>query len=108
LWTLHVSSDAGLRNVVNYPNPFTSTTQFVFSTDVTIDQGTIDVFTVSGKRIARLEIPPGARSPGQNAVFWDGRDSAGGEIANGVYLYVIRVNQRGQETTIRGKMARMR
>jgi len=108
LWTLHVSSEAGLRNVVNYPNPFTSTTQFVFSTDVTIDQGTIDVFTVSGKRIAQLEIPPGARSPGQNAVFWDGRDSAGGEIANGVYLYVIRVNQSGQETTIRGKMARMR
>lgn len=108
LWTLLVISESGLRNVINYPNPFTDATQFVFSTDVTIDQGTIDVFTVSGKRINRLEIPPGARSPGQNAVSWDGRDSAGDEIANGVYLYVIRVTQRGQETTIRGKMARMR
>ena len=108
LWTLYVSSEAGLRNVLNYPNPFKDATQFVFSTDVTIDEGTIDVFTVSGKRIARLDIPPGARTPGQNAVPWDGRDAAGDEIANGVYLYVIRVTQSGQESTIRGKLARMK
>jgi hypothetical protein len=107
-FTLVVQSQVGLRHVVNYPNPFTDDTQFLYTTDVEIDNGSIDVFTVSGKRIVRLEIPPSARVPGQNAVFWDGRDAAGGVIANGVYLYVIRVTQRGQDTTIRGKLARMK
>jgi hypothetical protein len=107
-FTLVVKSDVGLRNVVNYPNPFTDQTQFLYTSDVEIENGTIDVFTVSGKKIVRLEIPPDARNPGQNAVFWNGRDAAGDEIANGVYLYVIRVTQRGQDSTIRGKLARMK
>jgi len=107
-FTLIVEQRVGLQNVLNYPNPFDDDTQFVYTTDVAIDDGTIDVFTVSGKRIVSLDIPPGARNPGQNAVFWDGRDAAGDEIANGVYLFVIRVSQGGQDSTIRGKLARMK
>jgi hypothetical protein len=107
-FTLFVEQRVGLLNVLNYPNPFKESTQFVYTTDVEIDDGTIDVFTVSGKRIVSLQIPPDARNPGQNAVFWNGRDAAGDEIANGVYLYVIKVSQRGQDSTIRGKMARMK
>jgi hypothetical protein len=107
-FVLNVARHAGVQNVVNYPNPFTETTQFLYTTEMAIDAGTIDVFTVSGKRIVRLEIPPSARNPGQNAVFWDGRDSAGDEIANGVYLYVIRITQGGQDSNYRGKLARMK
>jgi hypothetical protein len=107
-FTLFVSSAVGLRDVINYPNPFSDVTQFLYSNDVEIDEGTIDVFTVSGKKIVQLEIPPDSRMPGQNGVLWNGRDAAGDEIANGVYLYVIRVQQRGQSSTIRGKLARMK
>jgi hypothetical protein len=107
-FTLVVEQRIGLRDVVNYPNPFADATQFLYTADVEIEDGTIDVFTVSGKRVVRLDIPPAARNPGQNAVFWDGRDGAGDEVANGVYLYVIRVSQRGQNSTIRGKLARMK
>jgi len=104
---LVVSSTVGLRDVVNYPNPFRDGTRFVYTNEVEIDEGTIDVFTTSGKRIARLDVPPNARAPGQNAVFWDGRDAAGDEIANGVYLYVIRVKQRGEKNVVRGTLARI-
>jgi hypothetical protein len=107
-FTLIVEQRVGLQNVLNYPNPFDEDTQFVYTTDVAIDDGTIDVFTVSGKRIVRLDLPPDARNPGQNAVFWDGRDAAGDEIANGVYLFVIKVSQGGQDSTVRGKLARMK
>jgi hypothetical protein len=107
-FTLVVEQQIGLLNVLNYPNPFTESTQFVYTTDVEIEDGTIDVFTVSGKRIVSLQIPPDARNPGQNAVFWDGKDAVGDDIANGVYLYVIKVSQRGQDSTVRGKMARMK
>jgi hypothetical protein len=46
---------------------------------VEITDGAINIYTVSGKKVRRLDIPPGARLPGQNAVFWDGRDTAGGQ-----------------------------
>jgi len=89
--------------VINYPNPFARDgTRFVYSNEVEIENGTIDIYTVSGKKVRRLDIPTGARLPGQNSVFWDGRDTAGGAIANGVYLYVINVHQRSGNATVRG------
>jgi hypothetical protein len=107
-YNLVVSESPGLDNVINFPNPFRANgTSIVYTNDVEITSGTIDIFTVSGKRVRRLDIPPQARFPGQNAVFWDGRDSAGEAIANGTYLYVIRVEQRVGSTTTRGKMARI-
>ncbi|HEU4364715.1 MAG TPA: C25 family cysteine peptidase [Candidatus Krumholzibacteria bacterium] len=108
IYALVVSDSPGLHNVINYPNPFRGEgTSIVYTNDVEITGGTIEIFTVSGKRIRRLDIPPQARFPGQNAVFWDGRDAAGGAIANGTYLYVIRVEQRVGSSTTRGKMARI-
>lgn len=110
-YNLVVSSTVGLMQVFNYPNPFTDTTTFLYRNEVEISDGHIDIFTVSGKRVRRLAIPPEARqvtSAGrQNAVFWDGRDESGGMLANGVYLFVISVTQRGQSTTTQGKLARI-
>jgi len=102
-YALVVSESVGLRDVINYPNPFARDgTRFVYSNEVEIENGTIDIYTVSGKKVRRLDIPTGARLPGQNSVFWDGRDTAGGAIANGVYLYVINVHQRSGNATVRG------
>jgi hypothetical protein len=107
-YILIVSENPGLRDLVNYPNPFRGEgTSFVYSNEVEILDGTIDIFTVSGKRVRRLEIPLNARQPGQNSIYWDGRDSGGGELANGVYLYVVRATQRGGSITERGKMSKV-
>lgn len=102
-YALVVSESAGLRDVINYPNPFAAAgTRFVYSNEVEIETGTIDIYTVSGKKVRRLDIPTAAKLPGQNSVFWDGRDTAGGALANGVYLYVINVHQRSGSATVRG------
>lgn len=102
-YQLVVSESTGLRNVINYPNPFAHDgTRFLYTNDVEIVNGSIDIFTVSGKKVRHLDIPPGSLLPGQNSVFWDGRDNAGGAIANGVYLYVINVRQRSGSATVRG------
>jgi len=100
------SSQPGLRDVVTYPNPFRDDTHFIYTNEVAIKNGTIDVYTTSGKKVIRLEIPPSARPPGQNAVYWDGRTWSGDEIANGVYLYVVRINQDGHESVHRGRLVR--
>jgi len=104
---LLVSEDFGLEQVINYPNPFSQDTYFMYTNDVEISNGYIDIYTTSGKKITRIDIPNGARLPGQNAVYWDGRDSANDEVANGVYLYIVTVEQRGRQSTITGKMARI-
>jgi hypothetical protein len=102
-YQLVVSETAGLTNVINYPNPFAAAgTRFLYTNEVEIEDGAIDIYTVSGKKVRRLDIPPGSRLPGQNSVFWDGRDGAGGTLANGVYLYVINVHQRSGNATVRG------
>lgn len=107
-YLLEVSETTGLDHVINYPNPFRGDgTRFVYTTEVEILDGTIDIYTVSGKKVRRLPIPSTARLPGQNAVFWDGRDAAGGALANGVYLYVINVRQRGGSSTVRGSASKI-
>ncbi len=108
IYQLVVGADAGLSEVLNYPNPFRETgTHIMYSNAVEITDGSIDIYTVSGKRVRKLEIPPSARFPGNNAVFWDGRDGAGDQLANGTYLYVIKVQQRSGSATARGKVSKL-
>ncbi len=107
-YQLLVSSDNGLSEVMNFPNPFRDAgTNIMFSNEVEITDGSIDIYTASGKKVRRLDIPASARFPGSNAVFWDGRDGAGDQLANGTYLYVIKVQQRGGSATARGKLSKI-
>ncbi len=107
-YQLVVSDEAGLSDVLNFPNPMRDGgTHFMYSNQSEITDGSIDIYTSTGKRVRRLEIPPGSRFPGSNAVFWDGRDGGGGELANGTYLYVINVQQRGGSATARGKLSKL-
>ncbi|MDH3196859.1 MAG: C25 family cysteine peptidase [Candidatus Krumholzibacteria bacterium] len=93
--------------VLNYPNPFKTDTRFLFRVS---DRASIrlDVYTLSGKRIRRMET---ARDGGEVWVYWDGRDAVGDEIANGTYLYVATVTFVGVDrppAVLRGKLAKIR
>lgn len=83
-----------INRVLNYPNPFTTHTNFWFEhnrpgEDLRVD---IQIFTISGKIIKRISQTintPGNRS---SEVEWDGRDDFGARIGRGVYLYKLRVS----------------
>ncbi len=105
-FTVVVGPRTGIFDLIPYPNPFKDDVYFVFTNYSMISKGSIDVFTVSGKKVAHLEIPPQSRAPGQNAVRWDGRTFNGDEVANGVYLFVASVEQHGEKSTQRGKLVR--
>ncbi|OYW17115.1 MAG: hypothetical protein B7Z54_08800, partial [Sphingobacteriales bacterium 12-47-4] len=80
-----------INRVLNYPNPFTTHTNFWFEhnrpgEDLRVD---IQIFTISGKIIKRISQTintPGNRS---SEVEWDGRDDFGARIGQGVYLYKL-------------------
>ena len=76
----------------NHPNPArTSTTiQFVLASSTEV---TLDVFDVSGRRVASLE--EGLMTPGPHESPWNLTDREGNTVASGVYLYRL---EAGDET----------
>jgi hypothetical protein len=101
------SQDYYAEAVFNYPNPFKTSTQLMFRVS---DRAAIqlDIYTVSGKRVRSLEE---TRDGGEVWIEWDGRDGAGGDLANGTYLYVATVDFVGIDrppVVLRGKMSKVR
>ena len=87
------SADLALAHVLNYPNPFTTRTEFFFEHNQACEflEVQIQVYTVSGKlvkTINRIVHTEGFRSEG---IAWDGRDDFGDQIGKGVYVYRIKV-----------------
>ena len=82
-----------LDHVINYPNPFTTHTNFWFDHNRAGEElrVMVQVFTVTGKLVKTLRntiITTGNRS---NEVEWDGRDDYGNKLGRGVYIYNLRV-----------------
>ncbi|MCH2224712.1 MAG: type IX secretion system sortase PorU [Crocinitomicaceae bacterium] len=85
--------DIALDHVLNYPNPFTTYTEFYFEhNQACVDlEAQIQVFTVSGRLVKTINQPvqcDGFRSKG---IPWDGRDEFGDQLAKGVYVYRLTV-----------------
>jgi hypothetical protein len=79
-----------LADVVNYPNPFRSSTRFTFQTNRDGAEVKIKIYTITGRLIQELY---GISNEGYNeSITWDGRDRDGDKIANGVYLYKIIID----------------
>jgi hypothetical protein len=76
-----------LPGIGAFPNPTSGTTRFVFhSADLSAD-GRIVVWDVAGNQIAALSFSAPGNDAESVVISWDGRDSKGDAIANGVYLY---------------------
>jgi hypothetical protein len=87
------SSEMALRNVLNYPNPFTTHTRFQFEHNFAGQtlEVQVQIFTVSGrllKTINQTLVPEGFRV---TDIEWDGLDDFGDRIARGVYVYKVTV-----------------
>jgi len=94
-----VINTPAISNVFNYPNPFTTSTAFVFTlTGSEVPQNIkIEILTVTGKivkEITREQL--GNLHIGNNITTykWDGTDMFGAKLGNGVYIYrvVTRLN----------------
>lgn len=82
-----------LEHVLNYPNPFTTSTEFFFEHNqcCTELQTQIQIFTVSGRLVKTINqniYTSGFRSEG---IHWDGKDDFGDQLAKGVYVYRLKV-----------------
>jgi len=105
-----VNSDGlTIREVVNYPNPFSDNTTFTFQHNLTKALNVkVKVYTIAGRLIKMIEqynlLDKFVRIP------WDGRDEDGDQLANGTYLYKLIVESTDGEynDTVLGKLAVIR
>jgi len=88
-----------LDHVLNYPNPFTTSTNFQFEHNLAAQmlEVQVSIFSVSGKLVKTI-IQTTANADGfrVNDIAWDGKDDYGDQLARGVYLYRVKV--RGTDT----------
>jgi hypothetical protein len=95
-----VISKPMISNMMNYPNPFTTSTAFVFTiTGAQVPQNIrIQILTITGKVIREItQNELGPLHIGRNITDfkWDGTDMYGQKVANGVYLYRVLTNLNG-------------
>ena len=89
-----------ISQLMNYPNPFSTATHFVFTiTGSTVpDDILIRIMTVSGKvvrEITKNELGPLHIGRNITDYAWDGRDQFGNPVGIGVYLYHVQTQLNG-------------
>ena len=90
------SAELAIEHILNYPNPFTTHTEFYFEhnqPNSTLEV-LLQVFTISGKLVYSYNdiiITNGFRSGPIPPYGWDGMDDFGDCLGRGVYLYKFRV-----------------
>jgi len=89
-----------LRNVYNYPNPFSTSTTFLFEHDLvgTDLEVFIDIYTISGKLVKTINENIFTTGYSVRELGWNGKDDYETQLAKGLYLYKIRVfsNELGE------------
>jgi hypothetical protein len=82
-----------IRNIYNYPNPFTEKTHFVFEHNHPNEalKATIYIFNTAGSLVRTIEqdfTPTGSNSA---EIIWDGTGNGGERLASGIYPYRIKI-----------------
>lgn len=98
-----------IRDVYNYPNPFSSNTTFTFQQNLNrLIDVKIKVYSVAGRLIKNIE--RFSLNDKFVAIDWDGRDEDGNLIANGTYLYkiIIKTTDGQYSESVLGKLAVIR
>jgi hypothetical protein len=99
--TFEVINESTITNFYPYPNPFSTSTRFVFTitgSEVPQDMK-IQIMTVTGKvvrEITKEELGPIRVGNNKTEYAWDGRDEFGDKLANGVYLYRVILKNGGE------------
>jgi len=87
------SKDIIIDHVLNYPNPFTTRTEFWFEHNQPNQELKVQVqiYTISGKIVKQIDQIVNTVGYRSSEIVWDGRDDYGDKIGKGVYVYKMKV-----------------
>lgn len=98
-----IVNKSNISNFLPYPNPFSTGTQFVYTLtgDHTPEHIRIRIFSISGilvKEVSEQDLGTLKIGTHRTDYTWNGTDTYGNRLANGVYLYqVIIKDNQGKE-----------
>ncbi|MEL6672154.1 MAG: C25 family cysteine peptidase [Bacteroidota bacterium] len=100
--TFRVENESSITRILNYPNPFSTSTRFVYTLAgaQVPEVFQIHIYTISGKLVKVIDLAAeGDVAIGQNITnyAWDGTDEYGDKLANGVYLYKTIIQMPGEQ-----------
>ena len=87
------SSEINITQVMNYPNPFNTNTQFFFEHNqagVSLEVD-INIFSMSGKLAKTIQTNIQTEGFTSESISWDGTDDYGNKLAKGIYFYRVGV-----------------
>ena len=93
------SEQVVLKNLLNYPNPFTTQTAFYFEhnqSGAALD-AQIQIYTVSGKLVKTFDFLSATETQVEagkfrvGPIYWDGTDQYGDRIGRGTYFYRVKI-----------------
>jgi hypothetical protein len=100
-----------IRNLGNYPNPFSNATRFVFEhnhPDELMDVK-INIYNAAGslaRSLSQTFTPSGSRTA---EITWDGTDNSGAPLPSGIYVYKLNIQtDKGYNTTAYQKLVIVR
>ena len=87
------TAELALQHVLNYPNPFTTRTRFMFQHNQACNplKVTVQIFTVSGRLVKTILKDVTCEGYQLDGIEWDGRDDYGARLARGVYIYKLGI-----------------
>ncbi len=99
--SFEVINQSTITEVMNYPNPFSTSTRFVFTLTGSVipDYFKIRILTISGKVVREItQDELGSIHIGRNITqyAWDGKDEFGDRLANGIYFYKVFTGIQGE------------
>jgi hypothetical protein len=87
------SNNLQLSRVLNWPNPFTTYTEFQFEHNRASEplDVQVQIFSVSGQIVKTINQRIQSTGNRVSGISWDGRDEYGDRIGKGVYVYKLKV-----------------
>jgi len=82
-------------NILNYPNPFTHSTRFIYILTQPADVE-IAIYNLKGQEVKSTKISH--HESGVFNLYWDGSGENGRALRSGIYLYNVKVNDVISET----------
>lgn len=96
------TEEFAIDRIVNYPNPFTTRTEFFFEHNQSCAflNVKVEVYTVTGKLVKSIVTVSNTDGFRIEPIVWDGRDDFGDRLATGVYVYKVSArNPQGEQVS---------
>ncbi len=85
--------EIGISHLLNYPNPFTTNTDFYFEHNQVCNSldVKVEIFTVSGKLVKTIIETVHSKGFRSEGINWNGIDDYGDKLGRGVYVYRLSI-----------------